>query len=316
MGQSKLKRVKHISSIIALIGLSNCPASYSFESDYHSYEISYITDNPKEVIDQAWQIVFRDFLDSSGLYTVEKWKKVRKQVLSSSYADKSEAYEAIRNMLATLDDPYTRFLDPKEFKEMRIDTSGELTGVGIQLSLDKDTKELTVVSPIDNTPAAKAGIKSNDIIVLIDGVSTKGMSIENAVKLIRGKQGSPVTLGIERDGKSIFFRLIRDRIEINAVNIRLNQTDYGKKIGYIRLRQFNANAAKEMKKALKGLQNQGVNGYVLDLRSNPGGLLEASVDIARQWINKGIIVSTKTTTGREVSAEPLAFLISLIPFLV
>ena len=99
MGQSKLKRVKHISSIVALIGLSNCLAAYSFNSDYQSHNISYITDNPKEVIDQAWQIVFRDFLDSSGLYTVEKWKKVRKKVLASNYADKSEAYDAIRNML-------------------------------------------------------------------------------------------------------------------------------------------------------------------------------------------------------------------------
>ena len=102
---------------------------------------SLISDSPKEVIDQTWQIVFRDYLDINGKYTPEKWRALRRQVLSKSYGSTKESYEAIRGMLASLDDPYTRFLDPREFKEMQIDTSGELSGVGIQLSLDKDTKE-------------------------------------------------------------------------------------------------------------------------------------------------------------------------------
>jgi carboxyl-terminal processing protease len=117
-----------------------------------------ITDSPKEVIDQVWQIVYRDFLDSSGSYSPDRWKQLRRQLLAQSYSGTGESYEAIRGMLASLKDPYTRFLDPKEFKEMQIDTSGELLGVGIQLSLDKDTKELTVVSPIEGTPASKAGV--------------------------------------------------------------------------------------------------------------------------------------------------------------
>ena len=119
---------------------------------------SSITNSPKEVIDQVWQIVYRDFLDSSGGYDLDQWSILRKDLLSKSYAGTAESYEAIRGMLASLDDPYTRFLDPKEFKEMQIDTSGELTGVGIQISLDKDTKEIVVVSPIEGTPASKAGV--------------------------------------------------------------------------------------------------------------------------------------------------------------
>ena len=109
---------------------------------------SLISDSPKEVIYQTWQIVFRDYLDINGKYTPERWRTLRRQVLSKSYGSTKESYEAIRGMLASLDDPYTRFMDPREFKEMQIDTSGELTGVGMQLSLDKETKELIVVSPI------------------------------------------------------------------------------------------------------------------------------------------------------------------------
>ena len=200
-------------------------------------------------------------------------------------------------MLASLDDPYTRFLDPKEFKEMQIDTSGELTGVGIQITLDKDTKEILVVSPIEGTPASRAGVQPKDVIVSIDGKSTRGMTTEDAVKLIRGKEGSQVTLGLRRKGEVVTVPLKRARIEIHAVESRLNTSGDGKKVGYIRLKQFNANAAREMRAAIRELETQGAEGYVLDLRSNPGGLLEASIDIARQWLDEGTIVSTKTRDG-------------------
>ena len=258
---------------------------------------SSITNSPKEVIDQVWQIVYRDFLDSSGGYDLDQWTVLRKDLLAKSYAGTAESYEAIRGMLASLDDPYTRFLDPKEFKEMQIDTSGELTGVGIQISLDKDTKEIVVVSPIEGTPASKAGVQPKDVIVSIDGQPTKGMTTEDAVKLIRGTEGSDVVLGLRRNGSVIDVPLVRARIEIQAVDSQLNTSANGTKVGYIRLKQFNANASKEMRAAIRELEKQGSQGYVLDLRSNPGGLLEASVDIARQWLDEGTIVSTKTREG-------------------
>ena len=258
---------------------------------------SAITDSPKEVIDQVWQIVYRDYLDSTGKYDAKTWKTLRKTLLAKPYAGTEESYEAIRGMLASLDDPYTRFLDPKQFKEMQIETSGELMGVGIQISLDKQSKEIVVVSPIEGTPASKAGVQPKDVIVSIDGKSTKGMTTEDAVKLIRGKEGTQVTLGLRRKGEVISVPLVRARIEIHSVDSQLNTTSGGEKVGYIRLKQFNANAAKEMRAAIRKLEAEGAIGYVLDLRSNPGGLLEASVDIARQWLDEGTIVSTKTRNG-------------------
>ena len=280
---------------------------------------SLISDSPKEVIDQTWQIVFRDYLDINGKYTPDKWRALRRQVLSKSYGSTKESYEAIRGMLASLDDPYTRFLDPREFKEMQIDTSGELSGVGIQLSLDKDTKELVVVSPIEGSPASRAGVQPKDVIVSIDGKSTKGMSTEDAVKLIRGQAGTSVKLQLRRSGKVVDTALVRERIELHAVDSRVNPGPNGTRIGYIRLKQFNANAAKDMAAALKDLESKDVQGYVLDLRSNPGGLLLASIAIARQWLDEGVIVSTKTrdgiqdtkrANGRALTQRPLVVLVN------
>jgi carboxyl-terminal processing protease len=280
---------------------------------------SLVSDSPKEVIDQTWQIVFRDYLDINGKYTPEKWRNLRRQVLSKTYGSSKESYEAIRGMLASLDDPYTRFMDPREFKEMQIDTSGELTGVGIQLSLDKETKELVVVSPIEGSPASRAGVMPKDVILSIDGKSTKGMSTEDAVKLIRGQAGTTVNLQLRRDGKVVDAPLVRARIELHAVDSQVNTSADGTRIGYIRLKQFNANAAKDMADALKKLEGENVQGYVLDLRSNPGGLLMASIAIARQWMDEGVIVSTKTrdgiqdtkrANGRALTQRPLVVLVN------
>ncbi|MFM7267275.1 MAG: S41 family peptidase, partial [Cyanobium sp.] len=198
-------------------------------------------------------------------------------------------------------------------------TSGELTGVGIQLSLDKDTKELVVISPIDGSPASRAGVKPKDVITAIDGKSTKGMTTEDAVKLIRGKVGTPVTLTLRRNGEAIVLPLTRELIELHAVQHQVNTTPEGSKVGYIRLKQFNANAAADMRAAIRDLESRGVQGYVLDLRSNPGGLLVASVEIARQWIDEGVIVSTRTrdgiqdikrANGRAITAKPLVVLVN------
>ena len=278
-----------------------------------------LENNYKEVIDHVWQIVYRDFLDSSGKFERSNWINLRKEFLAKKYSDNNEAYDAIRDMLSNLDDPYTRFLDPKEFNQMRIDTSGELTGVGIQIVKDKESDSLIIISPIEGTPAYEAGIKARDKILSIDDVSTKGLNIEDAVKLIRGRRGTKVKLEILRNGNSFYKSLLRERIEIKSVTSKINETKDGLLIGYVRLKQFNANASREMKDTLKDLEIKKVSGYVLDLRSNPGGLLESSIDISRQFIDKGIIVSTlskdglretKRGNGKALTKKPLIVLVN------
>ncbi len=278
-----------------------------------------LENNYKEVIDHVWQIVYRDFLDSSGKFERSNWINLRKEFLAKKYSDNNEAYDAIRDMLSNLDDPYTRFLDPKEFNQMRIDTSGELTGVGIQIVKDKESDSIIIVSPIEGTPAYEAGIKAKDKILSIDNVSTKGLNIEDAVKLIRGRRGTKVKLEILRNGNSFYKSLLRERIELKSVTSKINETKDGILIGYVRLKQFNANASREMKDTLKDLEIKKVSGYVLDLRSNPGGLLESSIDISRQFINKGIIVSTlskgglretKRGNGKALTKKPLVVLVN------
>jgi carboxyl-terminal processing protease len=158
-----------------------------------------------------------------------------------------------------------------------------------------------------------------DIIIAIDSQPTKGMSTEEAVKLIRGQAGTSVNLTLKRNGQSIEVKLTRERIELHAVEHKLNTSPNGAKVGYIRLKQFTATATKDMRLALQDLEAKGAQGYVLDLRSNPGGLLMASVEIARQWLNEGTIVSTKTrdgiqdvkrANGHAITAKPLVVLVN------
>ena len=282
-------------------------------------EATVLNNSYKEVIDHVWQIVYRDFLDSSGKFQKSNWINLRKEVLSKTYSDSNEAYDAIRDMLSNLDDSYTRFLEPKEFNQMRIDTSGELTGVGIQIVKDKESDDLIIISPIEGTPAFDAGIKARDKILSIDDISTEGMNIEEAVKLIRGQRGTKVKLEILRGSKSFFKTLSREKIEIKSVSSKVNQTKNGLSIGYVRIKQFNANASKETRDAIKDLETKKVAGYVLDLRSNPGGLLESSIDISRHFINKGVIVSTvskdglketKKGNGQALTKKPLVVLVN------
>ncbi|MEM8719211.1 MAG: carboxyl-terminal processing protease CtpC [Cyanobacteria bacterium P01_G01_bin.39] len=250
---------------------------------------------PKETIDEVWQIINHQYVDTT--FNNTDWLKIRQEYINNaSYGNTEDAYEAIREMLGKLEDPYTRFMNPEEFQNMRIDTSGELTGVGIQIAKDEETDKLIVISPIEDTPAFEAGIIAQDIIVAIDGKDTTGMDVNDAVKLIRGERGSNVTLTIERNGNQSDYAIVRERIEIHPVRASVKDTELGK-VGYIRLTTFNEHAAKDMQKVINEHEQEQVVGYVLDLRSNPGGLLYSSINIARMWLDEGTIVSTVDRQG-------------------
>lgn len=271
--------------------------------------------SPKELVDEVWQIIDKSYVD--GTFNQVDWKAVRNDYLNRTYTSDEEAYKAIREMLKKLDDPYTRFMDPEEFKNMQVETSGELTGVGIQLTQDEKTKKLVVISPIEDTPAFTAGIQSKDIITKIDGKSTEGMDTNQAVNLIRGEANTEVTLTILRNSKELEFKLKRAKIEIHPVRHSVQKSPIGE-VGYIRLNQFSANAASEMRSSIKDLEQKKVTGYILDLRSNPGGLLFGSIEIARMWLKEGTIVSTvdrageadrQTANQKELTDKPLVILV-------
>jgi len=285
----------------------------------NTIESSVLKSSNKEVIDHVWQIVYRDFLDSEGKFNKSNWIKLRKKLLSKNYPNADDAYIAIREMLNNLNDPYTRFLDPKQFNEMRIDTSGELTGVGIQILKDSESGFLVIVSPIAGSPASESGIQAKDKIISIDNISTKSLDIEGAVKLIRGKKGTKVNLEILRNGSIFNKTLVRKKIEIKSVTSKINSSRNGFLVGYLRIKQFNANASKDLKQVILDYETKNVSGYILDLRSNPGGLLDSSIEISRQFIDKGIIVSTlsknglkevKRANGSALTSKPLVVLVN------
>jgi len=273
-----------------------------------------LQDSPKDIVDEVWQLIDRTYVDAT--FNQTDWQALRLSYLDRSYTDREAAYTAIREMLDTLEDPYTRFMDPQEFSNMQIDTSGELTGVGIQLSQDEETKNLIVVSPIEDTPAFDAGIAAGDIITRIDDVDTAGMDISDAVNLIRGPVDSEVSLTISRGERTLVVPIVRARIEIHPVRYESRFEEGLGTIGYIRLTQFSANAADEMRDAIRALEQESVDSYVLDLRSNPGGLLYSSIDIARMWLEDGVIVSTVNRQGLTDRQEAIGDALTDKPMIV
>ncbi len=202
---------------------------------------------------------------------------------------KKLVYDSINGMLTGLD-PHSGYMNSEQYKDMQVETTGQFGGLGIEVSETEGF--IRVISPIDGTPAARAGIKPNDLIVDINGRTTNGMTLDNSVHAMRGPVGSPITLTIKRVGvdKPITVTLNREIIEIKAVHERL----YGA-IGYIRLSSFSESANEDLRRAIRRLKQQSHNhlrGYILDMRNNPGGLLDQSIAVADDFINSGEIVST------------------------
>jgi len=270
---------------------------------------------PQKLVDQVWQILDKNYVDVS--FNHQDWKAIRQQYISRSYSSKKQAYGAIQEMVAKLGDRYTVFFDPDEYQALNNDLSGNLSGVGLQLGENEKTKALTVIAPIQGTPAFKAGILPDDVIIQINGQRTQGMKIEDAVKRILGPVGTKVVLTIQRGNKSQTFKLTRANIAIYPVTYNTRTTAAGK-IGYITLPEFTQTAAVEMRRAIQALEKQQVQGYVLDLRSDPGGLLDASLQIASMWLKQGAIVSlvnrdkvkdSYNATGHPLTNKPLVVLV-------
>ncbi len=221
-------------------------------------------------------------------------------------------YGAIEGMLKKLDDPYTRFMEPKVYKEMQVETHGEFGGLGIVISI-KD-RMLTVVSPIDDTPAARAGILAGDMIIKIDGKDVIDIALHDAVKLLRGPVGTKVTITVLREGQKD-----TQDYEIERQIIKLPSVKYwviSPHIGYIRLTQFIQTSSEDLEKALIDLERNGAKSIILDLRNNPGGLLNSAVEVGRKFIPKGDIVSIRGRDGEENTYSSFFKYHPLLPLIV
>jgi carboxyl-terminal processing protease len=201
---------------------------------------------------------------------------------------------AIRGMLSTLD-PHSAYMSPEMYKEMQVETKGEFGGVGIQIGV-KDNR-LAVIAPIEGTPAHRAGIKAGDYIVKVNDDTTKDLTLMDAVQKMRGPKGSKVSLTIQREGTPdpLVFTLVRDTIKIESVKSKLIEN-----LGYVRLTQFQEATGRDLSKALRQFKEQKVQGAILDMRNNPGGLLTAAVDVSEQFLPSGkLIVYTKGREGKK-----------------
>jgi len=268
---------------------------------------------PQTLYDEVWKLINTKYVDANE--NGQNWQRWRHKYDKAIKTDE-DAYVAIDTMVASLNDPYTKFLNPEEFAEEGQSIQGTLFGIGIQIGI-RDGK-LLVVSPIEETPAQKAGLMANDEIFEIDGQSTKGISVKEAADKIRGKQGSSVTLMIKRGNLIKKYSIIRDKINVKSVSIKEPKTvKLDNRIGYIILNSFlSSSASTEMLSALKTLNNK--EGYILDIRSNPGGLLTNAITMSNMFLNDGVIVSTvdrdgykdtQRSNGNPVTRKPLVILI-------
>ena len=271
---------------------------------------------PAELYDDVWKIVNKKFYDPTN--NSQDWAKWRYRY-DHKLKTPEDAYVAIDTMLASLNDPYTRFLPPKEFSEETQSIKGSLKGIGTQIGLRDG--ELVIIAPLEDSPAEKAGLLADDKILEINGESTKGINIDAAADKIRGEKGTTVSLLIQRKGvPNKIYTIIRDEIEVKSVSCKppIETTVIPNDIQYVRLSSFiSKNAASEIQAILSNCGDK--KGIILDLRSNPGGLLTNAISISDMLLKGGVIVSTvdrdrykSTTRARygQISDKPLVVLIN------
>ncbi len=237
---------------------------------------------------------------NSAAAATEQFREVR-SILKSSFDgelnDEKQAEGALRGFVASLGDPYTVYLDAEEAKELSDDLAGQLSGIGVEVGLKND--RLTVISPIDETPAAKAGIRSGDVIAVIDGQNSAELSLDEAVKKIRGEKGTKVVLTIVREGEDPKeLAITRDQIQVSSVKYEVK--DGG--VGYIRVRRFGDDTDTAIRNAAADFAKQGVRKIVLDLRDNPGGYLNSAVSVTSEFLANGVVVEER---GRHMEPKQL-----------
>lgn len=269
----------------------------------------------QKILLQSWRIINQAYIDDS--FNHQNWWFLREKYLKNNLQDREDTYQTIETMLSSLNDPYTRLLRPEQYRSLQVNTAGELSGVGLQINVNNDTGDIEVVAPLAGSPAETAGIKPRDRILAINGTSTKNLTLDEAAAKMRGVIGTKVKLVIQSPDTSEqrILDLVRDRIPLNPVYAKLDDT-HTPPIGYIRLQQFSANAAKETAHAVSSLQQLGAKAFILDLRNNPGGLLQAGIEVARLWLNRSTVVYTVNRQGVLDSFDAFGTAITEAPLVV
>lgn len=253
------------------------------------------TVNPQRIYNRVWEIIKEEYYDQD--YNHQDWDRWKKRY-DGKLKTLDDSHKAVETMLASLGDRYTRFLDRDAFDDEKAQIDARLCGVGIQIGMDK-SQRIIVIAPIDDTPASHAGVLPGDEIAEVDGKSTKGMSVDEAAKIIKGPKATEVELTLVRKTEKVKLKMVRDEIHINSIpTAKMLDSD----IGYIRLTSFiSHDANKEMQQALNNLS--GAKGIILDLRDNPGGLLTNAIEISNMFLDsRSNIVSTVDKDGYKTPA--------------
>lgn len=223
--------------------------------------------------------------------------KLRENYYGQKIDDRQLTYSAIRGMLQALNDPYTRFLDPDAYKRMREENEGNFVGIGAQLDVNKK-QQVFIKEPLPDSPAYKAGVKSGDVILKVDDKPVAGLEIDGVVQRIRGEEGTKVKLTLLREPakKPIEITIVRRVVEFRMVRSKMLDTQEG--IGYIRLYGFNEHSDNQFEDAMTALEKKNLKGLILDLRQNPGGLLQVAIEIGSRFVENGPIVIIQERSGR------------------
>ena len=253
---------------------------------------------PGQLVDEAWQVINRDFVDPT--YHHHDWPRTRREFLSTKYGSTKEAHAAIARMLKKLDDPQTRFVSQTELASTIQELTGELADIGVAdpwVMQDEKTGELQLVHLIADSPALKAGLRPHDVIETIDGTPAATLSRDEAFARMRGKAGTRVHLTVRRGKAGFDVSLMRELLTQRTVVRAFATSKEGRIFGYIALSQFAANSAEEMRNAINDLLKGKAEGFVLDLRNNPGGFVPASREIASLFLGEKTLYYSMDRTG-------------------
>mmetsp|Transcript_13958 Transcript_13958/g.20280 ORF Transcript_13958/g.20280 Transcript_13958/m.20280 type:complete len:429 (+) Transcript_13958:132-1418(+) len=267
-----------------------------------------LTDEQK-LIAEAWRVVDQGYIDRT--FNNQDWFKIRMKAVKKQYKDRQEAYQAIRKIVSSLDDPYTRFLSPDQLESLTSTTTGDIAGIGLELYPGGTKAGLQVLNVEEEGPAFRNGLKPDDVIIEIDGEETTELTPDEGAARIRGSPGTTVVLTVQRTTdkqEELNLKIVREQLKLKSVTQSVKISPENRKVGYVKIKSFNGSTADDVKAALENLKKQGAQEYVVDLRNNPGGYFPAGVEVAQLFLDEGstvaFVINSKGIQDEYMSSMP------------